>query len=500
MKNITLILIIISLFLTSSSLFAQGYEFGLKEATSLGSPVNTYDFEEFAPTISADGKTLVFESDRDEGWSLYITHRMDSTWTEPELLVDVNSEAFDGGPFLSYDGNYLLVTSGRDGNIDIFLSERLGKKWTVPVSVGSPINTGGYDGFASLTADGSEMFFMRVNTSDFNCNRDFSFDIYSSVKKNGVWQAPVKLPDVINSEYCEAYPRILPDSKTLIFSSSREGGFGGLDLYKSERLDDGTWTEPVNLGDFINTEDDDALISVPASGDIMYYTSGADNYTDLFVVPIPVKMQSSTLITVGGKIYDAKTKKPLFANIKIINEDSETDSMSISSNKTDGEYIVLLDKGKKYDVSVSLEGYIFYSTSFDLTNVEIFKEYNQDIYLQPIEIGAKIVLNNIYFDVNKATLLDDSKYELARITKLLKLNSNLVVEIAGYTDAEGSSNANLELSKKRAQSVVDYLISSGIDKKRLIPKGYGESNPIADNNTEEGRKKNRRVEFVIINN
>ncbi len=480
-------------------------EFGLEKATNLGKTINASSGQ-YAPTISADGRTLIFESNLlGEGlWKLYIAHRTDSGWTTPALLDNVNSNTqgdFDGGSFLTYDQNYLLFSSDRSGGlggIDIWISERQGEEWTEPKNIGAPVNSSGYDGFASLSSDGKTIYFIRDAEDNETCVKTNSFDLYYSIKKNDKWMEPRKLPYPINSKYCEGHPIILSDGKTLIFSSTRPGGFGGYDLYKSERRSDGSWSEPINLGSFINTSNDDEIVSVPASGDIMFYSSGEQDHADLYSIPIPVGVRSSTVITVAGTVMDATTNKPLSAEITIIDVEANGEPAHISSNQTDGKYIVILNKGKIYDVSVTADGYTFLSTQFDLKELKAFKEYIRDIRLDPIETGSKMVLNNIYFDVDNDSLLDISKYELQRAIKLLRDNRSMIVEIAGHTDSTGTKEHNLDLSLRRARSVVRYFVNNGIEKKRLTGKGYGESLPIADNATDEGRQQNRRVEFRII--
>ena len=492
-----------AILLSQNKQVKTGQEFGLEKATNLGEPINTTACE-YAPTISADGNTLIFESDREQSyeWRLYITHKTESGWSEPLRMDNVNSSGWDGGPFLTYDQNYLIISSDRDGGLghnDIWISKRLGEKWTTPENMGAPINSSGYDAFASLSNDGKTLYFMRYAEDNAKCEKTHHYDLYFSQKKDGEWSEPQKLPFPINSEYCESHPIILADAKTLIFSSIRPGGLGGYDLYKSEKQDDGSWSDPENLGSFINTTKDDRLVSIPASGDIMYFTSGEDESDDddLYSVPIPVEARATTVITVTGTVADTKIKKPLTAEITIFDVETAKDTTVIQSNEVDGKYIVILNKGKIYDVSVSSEGYTFRSTQFDLRELEDYQEYTHDILLEPLETGSKFILNNIFFDVDSDVLLDVSKFELSRVIKLMRENSSMIVEISGHTDSTASEAYNIDLSKRRAKRVVNYLIDNGINNKRLSAKGYGESQPIAANSTEEGRSKNRRVEFRI---
>jgi outer membrane protein OmpA-like peptidoglycan-associated protein len=482
-------------------------EFGLAKATKLGMPINTSGGD-FAPTISADNKTLIFGSDRKKRykWKLYIAHRTETSWTEPQPLDNINSnidsDDWDGGPFLTYDQNYLLLSSDRKGGlggVDIWMSKRLGEEWTEPKNLGEPINTSGYDGFASMSGDGKSLYFMRNASQKGACNQQDNFDIYCSPREGDGWGEPQKLPALINSEYCESHPIILADSKTLIFSSNRPGGFGGYDLYKTVKRDDGSWSEPVNLGSFINTEKDDDIVSIPASGDIMYFCSGESNEADLYTVPILVAMRPSLAITVAGTVTSAKEQHtPLSALITIIDSETGKDTTVVQTNETDGKYIVILNKGKVYDVAVSAARYTLYQTRFDLKELEVYKEVIRDIMLEPLEIGAEMVLNNIYFEFDSYLLLDESKFELQPVIKLMNDNPGLRVEISAHTDNVGTDAYNLTLSSKRAESVVEFLKAGRIENRRLIAKGYGESSPIASNGTKEGRSQNRRVELKIV--
>lgn len=509
-KIINQFIVFLSLWLIFNNLFviaqvSKGQkitEFGLEKAKPLGPPINS-KAGEYAPTISADGQFMIFESDRDEkyNWKLYITHKTDSGWTQPVRLDSVNSNEWDGAPFLTYDQNYLYLSSERPGgagDIDVWISQRLGESWTKPVNIGHPINQKGYDGFASLSSDGKTLYFKRDAPEKAKCSSKYHFDLYSSVLKDGKWQEPKKLPPPINSEYCEGSHIIMPDGRTLIFSSDRPGGFGGHDLYKTEKKVDGSWTEPVNLGGFVNTPEDESIVSVPASGDVMYFTSGDEYTPDIYVVPIPPQYQYQPVITVTGTIRDAVTNMALIAQVTIIDAETGRDTTIVESNKTDGKYIVILNQGKLYDVSVKSKDHTFHSTQFDLRKPGDYTENKEDILLEPVKVGTKFQLNNIYFKFGSDSILTESKFELQRTIELIKENPQIIVEIAAHTDSIGSDHFNLRLSTRRAERILQQLAQSGIDKQRLVANGYGRKHPLVSNATEDGRKKNRRVEFKII--
>ena len=238
------------------------------------------------------------------------------------------------------------------------------------------------------------------------------------------------------------------------------------------------------------------MVSIPASGDIMYFSSGEGNATDLYSVL--TDLQPEAVITVSGTVMDATNKKPLSAKITIIDIELGRDTTIVKSNISDGKYMVILNKGKIYDVSVTADGYAFYSTRFDLKDLEAYQEIVRDILLEPIKTGTMLSLN-IYFNFDSDSLIiNTSKYELDRVIKLMNDHPTMIVEIGGHTDNIGSDEYNLDLSIRRAKSVINYLIKHGVKKDRLSAKGYGEKQPILNNNTEEGRSKNRRVEFEIL--
>ena len=467
-------------------------------------------YSEYSPTISADGRTMVFQADIDEPkrYKIYSKTKIFDTWSRPIALDRINSAYNDGGCFITYDQNYLIFTSDRPGglgNCDLWISQRNGDDWSEPANMGAPINSASYEGFASLAPDGNTLYFVRECPEKTSCKDHLG--LFYAEKVNGAWQAPKKMPSPINSDYCEFGPIILADNISLIFSSTRPGGFGGYDLYKSERSEDGTWSEPMNLGSFINTKGEDSLVAIPASGDIMYYTrplEGSESRRGegirrIVSVPIPEELQQSKVVIVRGTVRDKRnTAKTLFAHITLTDIQNDDRPIVINSNKQDGAYLVILNKGKTFDFAVKSKGYLFASKRINLTNLQSFKEINEDILLEPLVKGAGIVLHNMYFEFKSYKLLPESKYELNRIIEIMRENPTLTIAVSGHSDIVGSDAANLKISKRCAESVVDYLAQRGIPRPRLVAKGYGRSRPVASNKTEEERKKNRRVEIEVL--
>ncbi|OHD62734.1 MAG: hypothetical protein A2176_12950 [Spirochaetes bacterium RBG_13_51_14] len=496
--------------ITSRILLQMSVLFLFSCASTGGISSSDYKFSEYSPTISADGRTMVYQADMDEprSYKIYAKQKVFDQWSKPIALDSINSRSNDGGCFVTYDQNYLIFTSDRKGglgNCDLWISQRKGDRWSEPVNMGAPINSSGYEGFASLSPDGNTLYFVRECPEKTDCREKLG--IYYAEKVDDKWAEPKKMPDPINSEFCEFGPVILADGISLIFSSSRPGGYGGYDLYKCEKAERGGWSKPVNLGSFINTKGEDSLIAIPASGDIMYYTRAVDEKEEakeegvrrIFSVPIPENLQQSKVVIVKGTVRDKRnTSKTLFAELTITDIAHDERPITIYSNKDDGKYIVILNKGKICDFSVKSAGYLFFSRKIDLTGLTHYKEINEDILLEPIVVGANIVLNSMYFEFRSYKLLNDSKYELNRIIKLMKENPSMKVEISGHTDNIGSDRFNQKLSMQRAESVVTYLANNGIVKERLVARGYGKTRPIATNKTDEGRQENRRVEIEVL--
>ena len=341
--------------------------------------LNTEKYIEFAPSISADGKTMIFESDRMKGWKLFES-QLDDTgkWTEPKPVDKINNfgrtKDLIGGPSISYDGNYLyffgffLLQSDSE---DIFVSKREKEGWSEPIKLSEPVNTHGYEGFPAISPDDKTLYFIRVNENspiDDNTG-DPCFTIYRShLNTDGTWEEPEPMPAPINMA-CERSPRILADGRTLIFSSNRPGGKGGYDLYQTHINSDGTWAEPINL-DFVNTEEDDLSPCISASGDEMYFYS----QNDIYKVNIPPRYRQYNNITVNGFVTDHESGIPVHIDIHVKNAENGEVISSVENSATDGRFSVVLTAGLKYEMEFNNEKYISQSYPFDLSDLETYRE------------------------------------------------------------------------------------------------------------------------------
>jgi outer membrane protein OmpA-like peptidoglycan-associated protein len=320
------------------------------------------------------------------------------------------------------------------------------------------------------------------------------------------------LGPVINTPFSEYSPYLHPDGKTLYFSSDGHAGLGGLDVYKSTRLNEDSWTEwsePVNLGKEVNTSYNDWGYQVAAAGEDAYFARNnlVDGFggSDIFSVSLPEIAKPEVVITVNGIVTDP-SGDPLVADIRWDDLDAQKEVGYASSDPITGEYIIHLPSGGNYGYYADKSGYIGESENFDLrVYSESYNEFTMDIVLypiaQPLEVDPvyDIRMNNIFFAFNQADLQPESYMEMNRWIKMLNENDHIHLHISGHADSIGSDAYNQKLSEKRAQAVVDYLADNGIDEDRLVAEGFGESQPVSANDTEDGRQQNRRVQVRLIN-
>ncbi|GIV34513.1 MAG: hypothetical protein KatS3mg031_2048 [Chitinophagales bacterium] len=483
------------------------------EAENLGSAINSI-YAEAQPVISPDGKSLFFvRKNHPENYGMDLGDNDDIWFTEQDAsgnwkpAVNVgyplNNEHHNFVCSVTPDGNTLLLGNQyfKDGSTagGVSISVRGKKGWEFPrnLKIDNFYNRAPYMEI-SLTSDGKSLL-MTVERDDARGARD----IYVSHRIDEIrWSEPVNLGSV-NSAGDEASPFLASDGKTLYFSTNGRSGFGSYDVFMAKRQDSTwtNWSEPVNLGSGINTPGMDAYYRIPAAGDYAYFVSSknAIGATDIFRIRLPKEVRPEPVVLVYGNVYNKKNNKPI-GNASIVYEvlpGGEEAGIARSEPET-GAYKITLPYGRFFGIRAAAEGYISISDNLDLTQIEEYKEVRKDLYLAPIEVGEIVRLNNIFFDYDKATLRPESYPELNRVVEFLKSSPRVVIELSGHTDDRGSDSYNLALSQNRAKAVVDYLIKQGISPSRLVAKGYGETRPVATNDTEEGRQLNRRVEFEIL--
>jgi len=325
----------------------------------------------------------------------------------------------------------------------------------------------------------------------------------SFLKDENHWSEPKNLGPVVNTCMNDYSPFLAADGVTLYYSTEGYPGYGKADIFMTKRLDDTweNWTLPQNLGPVLNSEKSDAKYNIPASGKYAYFSSEKNSIggSDIFRIKLPEKAKPKPVVLISGKVLNDRTNEPVAAKIYVEELPSGKEVAIARTDPKTGAFKIILPAGKKYGFRAVAEGFFEVNKNIDLTDVTEYQEIEDEVMrIGPVEVGTVVRLNNIFFEFGKAVLKPESFPELDRTVEFLKNNPNVEIEIAGHTDNVGSEITNLKLSQKRAQAVADYLIEHGIDAKRLIVKGYGESRPIAFNNTEEGRAMNRRVEFKVL--
>jgi outer membrane protein OmpA-like peptidoglycan-associated protein/Tol biopolymer transport system component len=470
---------------------------------NLGPNVNTAD-QEYLAALTTDESTLIFTRQIERNEDFYRSYKDGDGkgWKKATYLsANINTPTYnEGAQCLSPDGQFLFFTGCNRpdglGRCDIYVSQKEGEGWSKPVNLGFPINTKGWESQPSLSADGKTLYFVSDRRGGYG-----SYDIWkSSIADDGKWTMPTNLGPNINTAYDEQSPFIHPDNQTLYFSSNGWVGLGNKDLFISRLDTAGNWSLPENLGYPINTYGEESGLTINANGTKAFFSS--NNFSgfggfDIYAFPLPEKIRPIAVNYVKGVVFDDASKARLGAIVDIIDLKEGKSIHTSYSDKIDGTFLATLSNGKEYSINVSKDGYLFYSENFSVEKNQIGKPIILEVPLQKIAIGKKVVLKNIFFDSNKFDLKSESKTELQKLIEFLKENPKTEIEISGHTDDIGNDQSNLILSQNRSKAVYKYLVEHGIDEKRLSYKGYGESSPMADNTTEEGRANNRRTEFII---
>jgi outer membrane protein OmpA-like peptidoglycan-associated protein/tetratricopeptide (TPR) repeat protein len=506
---------------------------------NLGPNINT-KYAEYSAFINADESTIIFTACRDNSVGgktdpdngdfyedIYISNKENSKWKPAQNMGGlINTEEHDATAGLSADGATMFVYrfKEKDGG-DVYVSHLNGSVWSKPEHLGKSINSKAHETSVSMSYDGKQLYFIS--------NREGGIgegDIYfCNTDGKGGWQMAQNIGPSLNTKYAEEGVFMHPDGKTLYFSSKGYNTMGGYDIFKSV-YENGKWSVPENLGYPINGPEDDVFFVVSGSGYHGYFASakaGGYGKTDIYRITFlgpekqPLLMNEDNLLAsvaapvsdfkvekivskgpkmtmLKGVITDEQTNQPLEAQIDLIDNDKNELLATFKSNSATGKYLVSLPSGKNYGIAVKKDGYLFHSENFNLPATADFQEVEKNIELKKIDIGKTIVLRNIFFDFDKATIRSESANELDRLIKLLTDNPGIRIELGSHTDSKGSDAYNMKLSQQRSESVVNYLIGKGIAASRLEAKGYGETVPIASNDTDDGRQQNRRTEFKIL--
>jgi outer membrane protein OmpA-like peptidoglycan-associated protein len=466
---------------------------------NLGDSINSKQLEYF-PTATIDGNTLVFTR-RIGQEDFFISEKRKGVWSKAEPLPgNLNTEENEGAQTISQDGRMLIFTGCNmedgEGSCDLYVSYLTKNGWGERVNIGRIINTEFWESQPSLSPDKRALYFAARDPSGFGGSDLF----VSYLQPNGQWGTPRNMGPEVNTSADESCPFIHPDNQTFYFTSNGHPGYGGTDLYFMRKKDDGSWEKPQNLGYPVNTIDDEGSLMIAGDGKTAYYASDGNDSRgglDLYSFELPEHARPYKTLWVKGNVFDAKTKQGLPSAVELINFSS---AQTISKVQTDeeGNYLITLPVGKDYAFNVNRKGYLFYSENFFLKTSGNDTTYTVNIPLIPIEVNASVVLKNVFFDVNKAELKPESMIELDKVVQLLKENPTIKIEIDGHTDNVGKPADNLTLSNNRAKAVINYFLYKGVAADRLSSKGFGETKPVADNTSEQGRAKNRRTELKVV--
>lgn len=480
---------------------------------NLGKDVNS-NCDEYYPYLSPDEKTIVFtrkvpqykgadpSSDNTQE-DFYISNWETNKWTTAKPIPgNVNTHNNEGAQTISGDGKLMVFAAcNRQGGIglcDLYYSTKVNGNWSVAKNLGKVVNTSNWESQPSLSSDGRTLYFTSEREGGYGQS-----DIWeTTLDDNNKWTKPVNLGNVINTSDAETSPFIHPDNKTLYFCSNGHWGVGGYDIFFSRINDEGKWSEPKNLGYPINTQKDEIGLIVNAKGNKAYITSsreGGVGLQDLYIFDLYKDAQPESVTYFKGKVFDKETKKTIKAEFELKDLTTGKSITKSFSDSTDGTFLICLTSGKNYGLFVSTQGYMFYSENLNLTITNSQqKPYEKDIPLNKIMKGSKIILNNIFFATDSSNIKSNSQTELNKLISFMNINSNIKVEISGHTDNKGNAPHNLDLSNRRAKSVYEYLIKNGIKAERLSYKGFGQTLPIATNDTDDGRALNRRTEMKIV--
>ncbi len=478
-------------------------------------------YDEYLPLISPDEELLIFSrrivrfpntSYEKSEEKLNLSVRL---WEDSSSFVfsagrplhePFNDGRNQGGATITIDNNHIFITICEFEranytsykNCDIFTSDRVNGVWTPLKRMNSRINSAStFEGMPSITADGKTLFFSSARDGGYG-----GMDIYKTEKDdNGYWGKAKNLGPVINTEGDEKTPYIHSDSKTLYYSTNGIFGLGGYDVFYSQNQGQGQWSEPTNIGYPINTGNDELGLIVSANGKKIFFSSRSlneDNNWDIYSAGLYEKARPKKVLFVKGKLYDDKGRIITSARVELksIQTDELTEGMV---DEYSGNYAVAVPvkKDEEFIMTAKKKGYFFNSVYINPENGKFDPPTTVDFKIEKMEKGKPVILNNVNFSTGSNKLNNVSKAELNRLVEFLKENPRLKIVLYGHTDNVGETDYNLQLSISRTQAVKKYLRSKGINSSRVYNKGFGEKKPVVSNKTAAGRLLNRRVEFVI---
>ncbi len=498
--------------------------------------------DEQNPLLSPDGRTLYFTisnhpqnvggtKDLGDIWYATLTEQ---GWGDPiHGGTQINNALHNTVAGFSADGTQLFLMGHYAAPGEPVQSQGLavarwnGTGWATPVNIKIPYfkNSTLFQS-GCLSADGNVLVFSAESYATRGAE-----DIYVSLRSAGKWSEPKNLGNTINTPYQDVSPSLSPDGRRLYFASNGHGGYGSFDVFFSDRLDDTwlSWSEPVNAGPDINSEGRELFYRPTPWGDFYTSTRNSDGYGDIHFYQPPTPKDSMQVVSpllseiktaeptdsvtkqiipidyakeavaeaksfrVWGTVLNAQTQAPLLAQVHILS----TGEQLARQSKADGMYEVTLAAREEYHIKVEAPGFIGVMEKLDL-RTQVLNNLEMNFQLQPVAVGTTVNLKSVLFQQSTATLLKESYDELNMVADFMKQNPKVEIELAGHTDNRGYHQLNMKLSRERVEEVKKYLVAQGIESRRISGKGYGGTKPIADNDAEETRALNRRVEFTIV--
>ncbi|GAB2556509.1 hypothetical protein GCM10027190_03150 [Spirosoma areae] len=485
---------------------------------NLGKTVNSTG-QEVAPVISPDGRTLYFTRnfnkanvgapDRQDVWFSTLESAASGNppgWSEAANIGSPINNAGDNAiSGMAPDGRtaYLINVYRPDGGMSFGISKSTRTKagWSQPVEcrIANNYNLHEKNQLEFCVSPDGRAIILAVQRRDTRGNRD----LYVSLQKSGnAWSEPVSLGNVINTAEFESSPFLAADGRTLYFTSAGHPGYGDGDIFVSRRLDEswGNWSEPENLGPAINTAEWDGYFTIPASGDFAYLSSRAGSLgeDDIFRLKLYPAIKPDPVAIISGQVLDSKSKKPVASEVVSALFGESKELMKADYSPETGEYKLILPTQKIYTLKASKEGYFTTTETLDLSKDKRFRDIRRNLYLVKIEADQKIVMREVLFQQSQFALLPGANDELDRVVTMMEKYPTMELLVEGHTDNLGDWEPNMKLSEDRVRVVKEYLLSKGIAQNRIQTKAWGPSKPIASNETEEKRKQNRRVEFTIL--
>ncbi|MCS6832375.1 MAG: OmpA family protein [Flammeovirgaceae bacterium] len=481
-----------------------------EEVEPINEAVNS-PYDEMNPVVADNGKKLYFvrrnHPDNTPSHKLnndiWVSDWTESGWTTAKLLPPpINNEHHNYIASVTLDGKRLILgnTYLKDGKMKggISYSNLSDKGWTYP----EPITVEGFHNKSPFAdyylASNGKILLLSIEGEDSFGDRDL---YVSFLQNNGVWSKPLNLGHDINTAAADITPFLAADEKTIFFASQGYSGYGSMDIFMSKRADDSwtSWSEPVNLGSSFNSPNWESSFVIDEASEYAYFASAKTNPTnaDIYRAKLPPALKPIPLVMIIGKVYNAKTKEPIAAEIVYERLSDGVQVGTAYSEEETGNYKITLPVNALYGYWAKSTGFLSVSENIDLQLVKQYREIQKDLYLVPLEIGQTLILNNLFFEQSKNTLLKESYPELNRLVRTLLDNPSVEFILEGHTDLEGDPQLNYELSEKRVKMVKDYLVEKGIDPRRIETKAYGSTKPVTLDRNPESRKKNRRVEFKI---